>query len=284
MRMEREMNTPSWLPPSDSLQCVDGIWRPASIGAVSYPEEGNELCFQVEDESYWFAHRNRCIMELMRHYPPKGVVYDVGGGNGFVSIGMQRAGHVSVLVEPGPGALNARKRGLHNVVQSTLEAAIFRERSIDAIGAFDVLEHIEEDARFLMTVRHLLRRNGRFYCTVPALRTLWSHEDEFAGHYRRYSEKGLRAVIEGAGMEVEFISCIFLWVAAPLYMFRTLPWRFGWRKKPEALGLTKLRADHTLPAIIAPLVARLNDWEIGRLSRRKAIPFGTSVVCVARST
>ncbi len=278
------MNAPSWLPPSDSLHCADEIWRPASIEAVSYPEEGNETYFQVEDNSYWFAHRSRCIVELMRQFPPNGVTYDIGGGNGFVSVGMQRAGHVTVLVEPGPGALNARRRGLHHVVQSTLESASFHERALDAAGAFDVLEHIEDDADFLMTVRKLLRPGGRFYCTVPAMPALWSDEDNFAGHHRRYSLKDLRAVIERAGMDIEFISCLFSWLVVPVFLFRTLPWRFRGRREGGTLGSTEaVQADHTLPAITAPLVGRVNDWELGRLSLRRAIPFGTSLVCVARS-
>ena len=40
--------------------------------AISYPEEGNEACFQIEDQSFWFRHRNDCIRELVRHFPPRG--------------------------------------------------------------------------------------------------------------------------------------------------------------------------------------------------------------------
>ena len=55
--------------------------------AVSYPEEGNEACFQIEDQSFLFRHRNDCIRELVRKFPPngKGPIFDVGGGNGFLT-------------------------------------------------------------------------------------------------------------------------------------------------------------------------------------------------------
>ena len=38
----------------------------------------------------------------MRRFPPPGTVFDVGGGNGFVTLAIQNAGMDAVLVEPGP--------------------------------------------------------------------------------------------------------------------------------------------------------------------------------------
>jgi hypothetical protein len=50
----------------------DGIYYTTGSEAISYPEEGNEACFQIEDQSFWFRHRNDCIRELVRHFPPRG--------------------------------------------------------------------------------------------------------------------------------------------------------------------------------------------------------------------
>ena len=54
---------------------------------LSYPAYGNEACFEVEDHSFWFRHRNHCIQELVRKFPPngKGPIFDVGAGNGFLT-------------------------------------------------------------------------------------------------------------------------------------------------------------------------------------------------------
>jgi hypothetical protein len=49
----------------------DGIFYSTRSEAISYPEEGNEACFEVEDRSFWFRHRNDCIRELVRNFPPK---------------------------------------------------------------------------------------------------------------------------------------------------------------------------------------------------------------------
>src|SRR5271168_1425904 len=130
-----------------------GIWFSPKSSEVSYPSAGNESCFEIEDDSFWFQHRNRCIRAIVGAFPPAGPLFDLGGGNGFVSQGLQKAGWQSVVVEPGRvGAVNARKRGL-NVVCSTLENADFRSHSLPAAGLFDVLEHIADDEQFLRYLR-----------------------------------------------------------------------------------------------------------------------------------
>ena len=50
----------------------EGIYYAAESEAISYPEEGNEACFEVEDQSFWFRHRNDCIREVVRNFPPRG--------------------------------------------------------------------------------------------------------------------------------------------------------------------------------------------------------------------
>ena len=59
-----------------------GIWYASKTDKVSYPAEGNEQCFGIEDNSFWFRHRNSCILELVKRFPPpgKGPIFDVGGG------------------------------------------------------------------------------------------------------------------------------------------------------------------------------------------------------------
>jgi hypothetical protein len=86
-------------------QTVEGHWRCKSLSPISYPYWGNEACFYVEDSSFWFQHRNACILEAVKQYPPPGPFFDIGGGNGFVAKAMQDAGLGVVLVDPGPRVL-----------------------------------------------------------------------------------------------------------------------------------------------------------------------------------
>jgi hypothetical protein len=78
----------------------------------------------VEDSSFWFAHRNSCILEAIKLFPPRGEFFDVGGGNGYVERAIQESGIDVVLVEPGlAGVRNALHRGVRQVVRATLDDA-----------------------------------------------------------------------------------------------------------------------------------------------------------------
>src|SRR4051794_33846409 len=96
------------------LECrSEGFWVSLSASEISYPEQGNDICFSMEESSFWFNHRNDCILAIARSFPPQGTFFDVGGGNGYVARAIQDAGFSAVVVEPGPaGARNAKKRGI----------------------------------------------------------------------------------------------------------------------------------------------------------------------------
>jgi SAM-dependent methyltransferase len=260
----------------------DGIWRASARAAVDYPDEANAFCFAVEERSFWFDYRNRCILGLLRNFPPAGPIVDIGGGNGFVSLALQRAGYPTVVVEPGPiGAHNARDRGLSPVVCATLEDAAFRSASLDAAALFDVIEHVQDDGGLLGEVRRVLKPGSRLYLTVPAFRALWSAEDEAIGHHRRYTLSSLASRLAAAGFAVDYATYIFAPLVVPLFLLRTLPSRLGWRTSIDrARTAAELRPAR---GTVLRVVTALLDVEVTMVGRRRPIPFGTSCLVAARS-
>lgn len=273
---------PTWTPPSSQLVFQGELWTCSGVSSVSYPSEGNEACFQVEDTSYWFAHRQDCIQALVHHFAPAGTFYDIGGGNGYNSQHLQSGGRTVVLVEPGPGARNALSRGVVHVIQSTLQDAQLRRGSADAVGAFDVLEHIQDDLAFLREIANLLAPGGYFFGTVPASKALWSDEDRQAGHFRRYTSSSLQSVLAAAGFETVFVSYLFSWLVLPHFLLRTLPSFFRSAFVRGSKAPVNLRNDHSLPGWIASFVRRIHRFERHSLDQRRAISFGTSLIVVAR--
>ena len=86
-----------------------GIFRNPNDYALAYPKDQNKRCFQVEDKSFWFKHRNDCIISAIKRLPPAGTMIDVGGGNGFVTRRLLDEGYDAALLEPGPvGAFNGK--------------------------------------------------------------------------------------------------------------------------------------------------------------------------------
>lgn len=263
-------------------QDAAGIWRCPGQAAVSYPAEGNDLCFQLEDKSFWFQHRNRVLQELVRQFPPgAGPFLDVGGGNGYVARGLAEVGLQTILVEPGPsGARHAIERGLSNVVCATLEDAAFHSGSVGGIGLFDVLEHIQDDEAFLRKLAPVLAADGRLYLTVPAFGLLWSSDDVYAGHYRRYNRGNLTCVLRAAGFVVEYVTCFFWLLPAPVFLLRSLPTRLGLRRK---LNEATAEREHELKnGRIQRAFLRLLNREIGWIRARRSLPVGGSILAVAR--
>jgi SAM-dependent methyltransferase len=266
-------------------QTAEGDWRSKTVSAVSYPEWGNQACFDVEDSSFWFRHRNACILEAVTQYPPAGPLFDVGGGNGFVAKAMQDAGLEVVLVEPGAaGTVNARRRGVHHVVLATLEDAGFFPGTLPAIGLFDVLEHMADDYKFLETIRNYLSSNGRIYLTVPAYQLLWSGADVVAGHYRRYSRRALKELLERASLQVEFATGFFQFLPPAIFAMRVIPFWLGWKTPAESQdGDTKMARQHKIKSeLVGKTLNLLQRREVTGIRERRENEFGASWLIVAR--
>jgi SAM-dependent methyltransferase len=67
------------------------------------------------------------------------------------------------------------------------------EPPFDSVLYMDVLEHIEDDRAELARAAHCLRPCGHLVVLAPAHQWLFTPFDRAIGHYRRYSQKTLRA-------------------------------------------------------------------------------------------
>lgn len=258
----------------------DGIWISNNVPDISYPSEGNTDCFKLEDHSFWFKHRNDCIVSVIKRFPPSGVIYDIGGGNGYVTLGLKNSGYDTVLVEPGvEGVHNAKLRGLSPIICSTLGDAGFRDSSMPAAGLFDVLEHIKDDIGFLKELHSFMVPEGRLYVTVPAYKALWSAEDDFAGHYRRYTLGMLENTLISAGFEIEYSTYFFTLLTLPIFLFRVIPSRLSLRKRSE---FSRYDKEHIVKTkfVTIPLQKYLTI-ELDRIKHSR-IRFGASCLIVAR--
>ncbi len=265
---------------SDELVERDGIFFAKKQSDVSYPKEGNDICFQFEENSFWFRHRNNCITEAVRKYSPREIFFDIGGGNGFIAKGLEDAGLNTVLVEPGiEGCINAKKRRLKNIVCSTLENADFKKESIHSAGLFDVVEHIEEDTEFLKRMNSYLGDEGYVYITVPAYNILWSKEDEDTGHFRRYTIGSLCRKMTLAGFEIVYSTYIFSFLPVPIFFVRSLPSFLGLKKSYRS---DEYQSEHTGKKSKNKIIDRILEYEVECIRAGKKIVFGGSCFVVGK--
>lgn len=266
---------------SDNLELVDGIWYSKSRTDISYPENGNEILFLLEEKSFWFLHRNKCIIEVIKQYPPSGTFYDIGGGNGFVATLLEMNGIETVLIEPGmQGALNARNRGLKNIICSAFNDTIFKKEKLPAVGLFDIIEHIEDDLKFIESIYNCMNRKGRLYLTAPAFNLIWSKNDEWCGHFKRYRLKDLIKLLNKVGFEIKFSSYMFFVLPVPIFFFRSIPGKFGLLKKP-ILKENWEKIHCQKKGLVGKLISQTFKTELNWIKKNRKVPFGSSCFIVA---
>jgi len=96
----------------------------------------------------------------------------------------------------------------------------------DVIGAFDVLEHIDDDCLVLRQIHGALRNGGGMILTVPQHAFLWTRRDEAAGHFRRYGRTELVTKVREAGFEVVAVTS-FVALLLPLLIASRLLGKSG---------------------------------------------------------
>lgn len=265
------------------LDAETGIWRTgaAAAGYLSYPADQNAACFRIEDGSFWFTHRNRCIVTAARRFPPDGFILDVGGGNGVVAQALIDAGYETALLEPGVvGARNAKAgRRLPTVINATITEAAIRAGSVPNVGLFDVLEHIEDDQSFVRQLCEILRPGGLMYVTVPAFNWLWSMSDVDAMHYRRYTRRSFTNVLAGS-FEVLYSTYLFERLVPLSMLVRALPYRVGLaRPRPEHA----YEREHGVGRKwLVDLFGSILGHEVAAVAAGKSLVVGSTLLMVTR--
>ena len=164
-----------------------------------------EALAAVEASHFWFRSRAQLIVwALRKHFPRAGSVLEIGCGTGNVLASIIESALMARVV-----GSEAHAEGLAFAARRAPGAELLQldARSIpyceefDVVGAFDVIEHIDDDEQVLRGMFAACRRGGGVIITVPQHPWLWSYRDEFARHRRRYRRADLLGKLAAAGFE-----------------------------------------------------------------------------------
>lgn len=165
--------------------------------------EGTEVrkLAALEDTHWWYRERRHLLAKALAGMTP-GDALDIGAAGGGNTRVLRDLGWRPVALEYGAdGAAVAHERGL-DVVRADATRLPVADASLDLVVAFDVLEHLPDDAAAVAEVRRVLRPGGTWLVAVPADPRLWSAHDEAVDHVRRYTRETLTDVLTGGGFEI----------------------------------------------------------------------------------
>lgn len=228
-----------------------------------------------EAGNFWFRGRNALIeWALRRYFPDARSLLEVGCGTGFVLAHLRERRPELRLVGSdlyGEGLEFARERlpGVE-LVQLDARDLPFRDE-FDVVGAFDVIEHVDEDVDVLRELR-VATRDG-VMITVPQHPRLWSAVDDAGRHKRRYTRRELVGKLRAAGLEPVRVTS-FVTLLLPLLALSRLRDRSAADYDPAK----ELR----IPRAANFAFERALDLERLAIRAGASLPAGGSLLAVAR--
>ena len=277
-------NHSSWLCPNCSYhpQVLNGYL--AFSPSLSEENSGFEVNYfnklaPLEANNFWFCSRNRLINWSVKKYFAKARnLLEIGCGTGFVLCSIESKFpelqiYGSEIFTEGLNFASSRLSEKVSLFQMDARQIPY-ENEFDIIGAFDVIEHIEEDEIVLSEMYRSTVKGGGIILTVPQHPWLWSEADHFACHVRRYSSREIRRKVEGAGFQILRITS-FVSLLLPLMIMSRL--QISKRRK-EYNVFSELTIDKRLNFIFKKIM----DFEYHIISNKISLPFGGSLLIIAK--
>jgi SAM-dependent methyltransferase len=242
-----------------------------------YDKDYFERLVQLEEHYFWFVARNRLIeYVLARFFSDATHLCEIGCGNAGVLSYVERCFPYleltgGELFEEGLGYASGR------LLRSTLYQMDARTipftEEFDVIGAFDVIEHIEEDRDVLREIHRALKPNGGLIVTVPQHRWLWSGADTYAHHQRRYTRGELLTKSTDAGFDV---------IMTTSFVSLLLPVMLAARRLRSARKPYDLMAEFDIPKWLNKILLGGMGIERALIKAGLRFPLGGSLLLVAR--
>ena len=212
---------------------------------------------------FWLKARSLFVFKMMTKYHKQKSVLDIGAGAGMLFKHLKDISPSTRYYFQEPlQSLREEMIKVSGPESCVMEGGTYLQ---DSIVMLDVLEHIEDDQKFLNDLNTHMTSESIFIITCPAFKQLWSEWDQLLGHHRRYTKKDLEYKLKTAGFEILESRYLFHFFVIPALI----------RRKQKAQG-------SEFPKIPNALNLILFLWALFELNFLSFLPFGTSITAVVR--
>lgn len=230
----------------------------------------------LQEEHWWYEGRRQILASIIDglKLSDNANILEAGCGPGANLTMLQTFGAVSAVEPEEFAAKYASDLSGLNVKTGFLPEPFPFDGPFNLIGAFDVIEHIDDDVGALKALHTRSADNGCAVFTVPAHQWLWSKHDDINHHKRRYSRAQFKTALESAGYNVEKISYYNMWL---------FPLAVAVRHLKKALGKED-ESDVQMPSPVVNKILKSLFASEKHLLKFINLPFGLSIIAVCRKT
>lgn len=239
------------------------------------------IMHEVEKSHFWYVGMRRITEFLLTRYLPKTTerkILDAGCGTGGALLFLNKYGK-TYGVDISSDAINlCKKRGLTNIVLGSVEQLPYSSGFFDVVTCFDVLYHrqVMSDEKALREFYRVLQPDGLLLIRVPAYNWLRSQHDQKVHTRHRYTTGELNMLLKKAGFQalrLTYANSMFF----PLILVRRFTEKFrSFKNRNES--------DVTILPMFINLLLQCIFWCEYQLLKHVSLPFGLSVIAVARKS
>ncbi|MFZ2399735.1 MAG: class I SAM-dependent methyltransferase [Smithella sp.] len=237
--------------------------------------------FQQESNCFWFPERNKLIIWAMnKYFPNTESLLEIGCGTGYVLSGLSSAfpekKYTGADIFTSGLKFAASRVPQANFIQMDARHIPFNNE-FDVVGAFDMIEHVEEDEQALSQMYKAVRHGGGIIATVPQHKWLWSAVDDYGFHKRRYTRAMFGEKITKSGFEVVKITS-FMSFLLPIIVLRRGRYLFYSKEIIEETTKEEIKINPVLNYLFS-LICMVETRMI-----KAGVPFpaGGSLLCIAK--
>lgn len=234
--------------------------------------------YTIEREHWWFKARASILMnkvgKILRNRKDVRIL-NIGAATGHSSILLNQFGVVtSVEYDKDCFEFTRKLEGI-NLINASITALPFEDQSFDLVCAFDVIEHVPNDALAWQEMNRVCKKDGHIFVTVPAFMFLWSEHDIINHHERRYTKKKL---INLAGnLNIRYCSYFNFLLFPPIAAFRLI--KNLLLGKPSAAE-AKSDFGKNNNSFLSKLLFRIFCLEKPLIDLELSLPFGVSLMLI----